>query len=48
MYGKTAEGAIRSTVLIDEHGKVAKHWPRVRPDGHAEQVLEALAALPKP
>jgi peroxiredoxin Q/BCP len=34
-------------VLIDEKGRVAKHWPRVKADGHAAEVLEALAALPK-
>lgn len=47
LYGKTREGVIRSTVLIDETGRIVKHWPRVKPDGHAEQVLEALEALPK-
>lgn len=47
-YGKTAEGVIRSTVLIDEKGRVAKHWPRVQPEVHAAEVLEALASLPKP
>ncbi|MBI4416691.1 MAG: thioredoxin-dependent thiol peroxidase [Euryarchaeota archaeon] len=44
MYGKTVEGVIRSTVLVDEDGRIAKHWPRVKPDGHAAEVLEALAA----
>ncbi len=44
MYGKTVEGVIRSTVLVDGDGRIAKHWPRVKPDGHAAEVLEALAA----
>jgi peroxiredoxin Q/BCP len=44
MYGKETEGVIRSTVLIDERGRVAKHWPRVKAEGHAEEVLLALAA----
>ena len=44
MYGKTTEGVIRSTVLIDEKGRVAKHWPRVKAEGHAAEVLEALSA----
>jgi len=44
MYGKTTEGVIRSTVLIDERGRVAKHWPRVKAEGHAAEVLEALSA----
>ena len=44
MYGKETEGVIRSTVLIDERGRVVKHWPRVKAEGHAEEVLLALAA----
>ena len=44
LYGKETEGVIRSTVLIDEKGRVAKHWPRVRAEGHAAEVIEALAA----
>lgn len=48
LYGKKTEGVIRSSVLIDESGRVAKHWPRVRPEVHAAEVLDALASLPKP
>jgi peroxiredoxin Q/BCP len=44
MYGKETEGVIRSTVLIDEKGRVLRHWPRVKPEGHAAEVLSALAA----
>lgn len=43
MYGKETEGVIRSTVLIDGKGRVVKHWPRVKAEGHAEEVLRALA-----
>jgi thioredoxin-dependent peroxiredoxin len=45
MYGRTSEGVIRSTVLIDGDGTVAAVWPKVRPKRHAEQVLDALAEL---
>lgn len=45
MYGKTVMGIIRSTVLVDEKGNIAKLWPRVSVDGHAEAVLEAAKAL---
>lgn len=45
MYGKETEGVIRSTLLIDEQGRVAKHWPRVRAEGHAEEVLRALKEM---
>ena len=47
LYGKKTEGVLRSTVLIDEKGRVLRHWPRVRAEGHAADVLEALAAAPK-
>jgi thioredoxin-dependent peroxiredoxin len=42
--GKRYWGVERSTFLIDEDGRVAKVIRRVKPDTHAEQVLEALAA----
>jgi peroxiredoxin Q/BCP len=37
-------GIIRSSFLVDPDGRVAKAWPKVRADGHAAQVLEALKA----
>jgi peroxiredoxin Q/BCP len=43
-YGKEYEGMIRSTVLIDPEGRVAKTWPRVKPDAHGEEVLAWLQA----
>ena len=45
MYGKTFMGIERTTVLIDGQGKVAQVWPRVKVDGHAEAVLDAVRAL---
>jgi peroxiredoxin Q/BCP len=45
MYGKKVTGIIRSTFVIDKEGVVSKVFPRVRVDGHAEKVLEALEAL---
>ncbi len=44
MYGKKVVGMIRSTFVIDAEGVVKRVFPRVRVDGHDEQVLEALAA----
>jgi len=44
MYGRTVQGIIRSTYLIDPQGKLAKVWSKVRVEGHAEKVLEALRA----
>jgi thioredoxin-dependent peroxiredoxin len=45
MYGKTFMGIIRTTVLIGPDGRVARIWPKVRVDGHAEEVLAAAKAL---
>jgi peroxiredoxin Q/BCP len=42
--GKTYMGIERSTFLIDAEGRVAKIMRRVKPDTHAERVLDALAA----
>ena len=45
MYGKTFMGVIRTTVLIDADGRVARVWPKVKVPGHAAEVLEAAKAL---
>jgi peroxiredoxin Q/BCP len=45
MYGRVSMGVIRSTVIIDPAGKVARHWPKVRAQGHAEEVRETLKEL---
>jgi peroxiredoxin Q/BCP len=45
MYGKKYMGAERSTVLIDEEGKVLKVWQKVKPKGHAAEVLKAIQDL---
>ncbi len=43
MYGMKVIGVIRSTVVIDAEGKVAKHWRRVaRAADHPAKVLEFL------
>jgi peroxiredoxin Q/BCP len=45
MYGKTFQGILRTTVLIDADGKVHKIWRNVRVDGHADDVLAAARGL---
>jgi peroxiredoxin Q/BCP len=42
MYGKKSMGVQRSTFLIDESGKIVKSWPRVKVEGHAEDVYKSL------
>ncbi|TBH20030.1 thioredoxin-dependent thiol peroxidase [Thermus thermamylovorans] len=45
LYGKEYEGVLRQTFLIDPEGRIAKVWRKVSPEGHAEEVAEALRAL---
>lgn len=44
MYGKKYMGVQRATFLIDGDGKIAKAWPKVKPEGHAKEVLDAIKA----
>jgi peroxiredoxin Q/BCP len=43
-YGKKYWGVARRTFLIGPDGRVARTWPKVKPEGHAAEVLEALDA----
>jgi peroxiredoxin Q/BCP len=45
MYGKTYMGMERTTFLVDKAGRVAKVWRKVKVEGHATDVLEAVKAL---
>ena len=47
LYGRKFMGIIRSTFILDGEGVVRKVWGRVKVDGHAEKVLEAVKALAK-
>jgi peroxiredoxin Q/BCP len=41
-YGKTYWGTARRTFLVDPQGRIAKSWEKVKPEGHAADVLAAL------
>jgi thioredoxin-dependent peroxiredoxin len=41
-FGRKSMGIERSTFVIDEHANVARALRRVKSEGHAERVLEAL------
>ncbi|HEY5280260.1 MAG TPA: peroxiredoxin [Pseudolabrys sp.] len=45
MYGRKFMGVIRKTLLIDGGGRILRVWPKVRVEGHAEEVLETVRAL---
>lgn len=42
LYGRKFMGVARTTYLIGPDGKVVQRWDKVKVDGHAEEVLEAL------
>ena len=47
MWGRRFMGVERATFLIDEAGRIAKSWRKVRVPGHAEAVLAAVRELTK-
>jgi peroxiredoxin Q/BCP len=42
MYGKKVKGIVRTTFVINEDGTIKKVFPKVKVEGHVDQVLEAL------
>lgn len=45
LYGRKSMGVERSTFLIDEAGKLRREWRKVKVNGHAAEVLEAVKGL---
>jgi peroxiredoxin Q/BCP len=45
MYGKKVMGIERSTFLIDAGGVLRREWRKVKVQGHAEEVLDAVKSL---
>jgi peroxiredoxin Q/BCP len=45
MYGRTYWGILRTTFVIDKMGTISKVFEKVKPEGHAEEVAEAVEAL---
>ncbi|NIR46394.1 MAG: thioredoxin-dependent thiol peroxidase [Gemmatimonadetes bacterium] len=41
-FGKTYEGILRSTFVIDEDGVIEKVFAQVKPKGHGDEVVQAL------
>ena len=44
-YGRTYLGLIRSSFLVGPDGRLAKVWPKVKADGHAQAVLDTLRSI---
>ena len=45
MYGKIVQGVLRSTFIIDEQGKIAHIFRKVKTDTHSQDVLKVLDAM---
>ena len=45
LYGRKFMGVVRSTFLIDAHGKLRLDWRGVKVKGHAAEVLESVIML---
>ena len=46
-YGRKYMGVLRTTYVIDPEGRVARVFEKVKPENHAEEVMEALNVLSK-
>jgi peroxiredoxin Q/BCP len=44
MYGRKYMGIERTTFVIDDQGKIAQVWHKVKVPGHADEVMKAVAA----
>lgn len=42
MYGRKYFGILRTTFVIDEEGRIAHVFEKVKPEGHAAEVLAVL------
>jgi len=45
LYGRKFMGITRATFLIGKDGRIARIWPKVKVEGHAEDVLAAAKML---
>lgn len=42
LYGQKSMGIVRTTYIVDSDGKVRNVFPKVKVEGHAQEVLAAL------
>lgn len=43
MYGRKYMGVVRTTFIINEKGVVTHIFPKVKVDGHSEEIMNALS-----
>jgi peroxiredoxin Q/BCP len=44
LYGRKSMGIARTTYIIDSAGKIRNVFPKVKVEGHAQEILAALKA----
>lgn len=42
LYGQKSMGIVRTTYILDAQGKVRNVFPKVKVEGHAQEVMAAL------
>lgn len=47
MYGRKYMGVQRATFLVDKAGKIAAAWPKVKVEGHVDEVLNTVKQINK-
>jgi len=47
MFGNTFDGVFRNTYVVGPDGRIAAAYANVDPDGHAEAILDDVAAITK-
>ena len=47
LYGKTSMGGVRSVYVIDEAGRIAAAWTKVKPEQSAQDALEFVCSCAK-
>ena len=48
LYGQKSMGIVRTTYIIDPEGKIRNVFPKVKVEGHAQEILAALKVLKGP
>jgi len=44
-FGKEYMGIVRSTFLFDKKGVLVHQWPKVKVNGHAQEVLQTIQSM---
>lgn len=45
MFGKKVRGIMRSTFILNEEKEIIKNWLKVKPEKHAQEVLDFIKSI---